>query len=143
VGSGLVIQPVGQQVLHDLGAGEAALAKGARTYRLIGEETTSGRRVLDASYGPAQGADFGLGIHRASLFDALLQVAISAGVQVITGHRATASQTQGAGRFVSFANGDRHGPFDLVIDAAGAGSALSPQRWPMTCCNRNTAARRI
>ena len=70
VGSGLVIQPVGQTVLQAAGA-EAAMALGQPIRRMLGHEARTGRRVLDVSYDLGGSGRFGLGIHRASLFDAL------------------------------------------------------------------------
>jgi 2-polyprenyl-6-methoxyphenol hydroxylase-like FAD-dependent oxidoreductase len=126
VGSGLVIQPVGLRILEQLGAARHAVAKGAKGYHMIGHEAKSGRKVLDVSYGPVDGDNFGLGIHRASLFDALLQVVKSEGISITALHRVTSTDINDQGRFVTFDNGQTKGPFDLVIDATGAGSPLSP-----------------
>ncbi len=147
VGSGLVIQPAGQRILDYLGAGDSALAKGAKGYYMIGHEAKSGRTVLDVSYGPKGGPNFGLGIHRASLFAALMDVATSKGIKITTQHKLVATHATDRGRFVSFANDQTIGPFDLLIDASGAGSPISPLvakplsygaiwgtvTWPDTC----------
>lgn len=147
VGSGLVIQPVGLRVLEQLGAAEAALAKGAKGFRMIGHEAKSGRRVLDVSYGVKDGDNFGLGIHRASLFTALWDVAKAEGIAVTGNHRVISTHVNEQGRFVSFDNGNSAGPFDLVIDTMGAGSPISQLAsrplpygaiwgtvdWPKTC----------
>lgn len=125
VGSGLVIQPVGLRVLEQLGAADAALAKGAKGYHMIGHEAKSGRAVLDVSYGSKGGPDFGLGIHRSSLFEALLDVAIGEGVTITTNHRVVSTQLNGDARHVSFDNGETISPFDLVIDTTGASSPMS------------------
>ncbi|WGW03694.1 FAD-dependent oxidoreductase [Tropicibacter oceani] len=123
VGSGLVIQPVGLEVLHRLGAGALAEHQGNRVTRLLGHEADSGRRVLDVSYGTGKDARFGLAIHRAALFGALFQVAQTAGVQICAGHRVSAV----SGQDLLFETG-RAGPFDMIVDACGAGSPLSPLR---------------
>ena len=61
VGSGLVIQPVGQMVLDAVGAGDAARAMGAPLRRMLGHEARTGRPVLDVRY------DWrGTGRHRAA-----------------------------------------------------------------------------
>jgi 2-polyprenyl-6-methoxyphenol hydroxylase-like FAD-dependent oxidoreductase len=125
VGSGLVIQPVGLRVLEELGAAKSALAKGAKGFHMIGHEATSGRKVLDVSYGPVGGDNFGLGIHRASLFASLLDVAIKAGILINPNHTVLSTHTNEDGRFVTFENGHTQGPFDLVIDTTGAGSPIS------------------
>lgn len=128
VGSGLVIQPVGLRILEQLGAADAALAKGAKGYHMIGHEAVSGRTVLDVSYGPVGGANFGLGIHRASLFAALMEAATRDGITVTPQHRVVSTNVTDTGRFVTFENGTTSGPFDLVVDATGARSPLSPLR---------------
>jgi 2-polyprenyl-6-methoxyphenol hydroxylase-like FAD-dependent oxidoreductase len=122
LGSGLVIQPVGLAVLDAVGAGATARAQGAPVARMIGHDGQ--RKVLSVAYRPDAP---GLAMHRAGLFHALWQVVQGAGIPVVT-----AAEVQGAPlvsdkRFVDLADG-RHGPFDLVVDAGGAGSALSPLR---------------
>jgi 2-polyprenyl-6-methoxyphenol hydroxylase-like FAD-dependent oxidoreductase len=120
LGSGLVIQPVGLAVLDALGAGAEARALGAGVTRMLGH---SGPRVaLDVSYRPDQP---GLAMHRASLFHSLWQAAAAQGVTAQTGHSATATQEDATGISLITTQGT-HGPFDLIVDASGAGSALSP-----------------
>ena len=125
VGSGLVIQPVGLRVLEQLGAADAALTMGAKGFHMIGHEAISERKVLDVSYGPKGGENFGLGIHRASLFNALMDVAMADGISITANHKITSTRTTDVGRFISFGNGETVGPFDLVIDTTGANSPIS------------------
>ena len=122
VGSGLVIQPVGQAVLAKIGVLNAALDLGTKINRLTGVEAE--KTVLDAGYGKA----FGLGIHRASLFQVLFDAAQKAGMTLITGADVTASVPAQNARFLTLANGETLGPYDLVIDATGAASPLSAIR---------------
>jgi|GEM_PF-7118505 len=122
VGSGLVIQPVGQQVLDEIGGAPAAMAAGARITRMLGHEAKSGRPVLDVSYDRGGDHAFGLSIHRASLFDAVLAAAQAAGALIIANARVLSAQSG----VVRFENGDSDGPFDLIMDASGASSPLSP-----------------
>ncbi len=125
VGSGLVIQPVGQAVLARLGCLDAARAMGAPIRRMLGREARSGRKVLDVWYDPGgQPANLGLAIHRAALFDVLHKAALAAGAQLIPNRVVTGAE---GGRLM-FANAQASEPADLVIDAAGAGSPLSPLR---------------
>ena len=126
VGSGLVIQPVGLRILEKLGAAQEVLTKGAKGYRMLGYEAATKHKVLDVSYGPINGTDFGLGIHRASLFDALLNTCIAKGVQITNAHEITGSRLAGGQRMLTFANGTTSAPFDLIVDASGARSPLSP-----------------
>lgn len=118
VGSGLVVQPVGLEVLRALGVAEAVLAKGAKITHMNGVESGSGKVALDVSYG----ARFGLAIHRASLFDALLRKAVENGCKIIPSTQITAQN----GHHFTTRNGARLGPFDMLVDASGAGSKLSP-----------------
>ncbi|MGR3641134.1 FAD-dependent oxidoreductase [Alterinioella nitratireducens] len=120
VGSGLVVQPVGMAVLDAMGAGRMTRDLGQRLDRMAGDEATSGRRVLDVRYGRTPERQ-GLGIHRAALFHAIHRAAIRAGVEITPEHRATGRD----GRYLHF-GARREGPFDLIVDACGAGSPLSP-----------------
>jgi 2-polyprenyl-6-methoxyphenol hydroxylase-like FAD-dependent oxidoreductase len=122
VGSGLVIQPVGMAVLDTLGAGRMARDLGQRLRRMTGLEANSRRRVLDVAYGATEDRK-GLGIHRAALFHTLHQAALAAGVDITPDHKASGRD----GQYLLFGN-HRDGPFDLIVDACGAGSALSPLR---------------
>ena len=120
LGSGLVVQPVGLAVLDALGAGDAARSLGTVLTRMLGH---SGARIaLDVAYRPDQP---GLAIHRASLFHVLWRAASRAGVTPVTGHTATGTRETKDGILLVTAQGER-GPFDLVVDASGAGSRLSP-----------------
>ncbi len=121
LGSGLVIQPVGQAVLDAVGAGALARSLGAKINRMIGHEGK--RRVLSVSY---RAAAPGLAMHRASLFHALWSVVQSLGVPIVTDAQVVAAPLKGAGRRLDLADGRPFGPFDLVVDAQGAGSVLSP-----------------
>ena len=125
VGSGLVIQPVGQQVLAELGLRDAAMAQGAPIQRMLGLEATSGRRVLDVWYDRAEPPQqVGLGLHRAALFDLLHRAVVARGLSV----EASRDIVRRDETALIFADGSRAGPFDLIVDAAGAGSPLSPLR---------------
>lgn len=126
VGSGLVIQPVGQAVLDLCGAGAAAQASGARIARMLGHEASSGARVLDVTYARPGAERYGLAIHRASLFAALHDAAMAAGAARVPDFEVTASEVSDKGRTLVAADGRSAGPFDLVIDACGARAPLSP-----------------
>lgn len=121
VGSGLMLQPTGLAVLDALGLAEAACARGSRITRLHGL-ADSGRLALSVRY---PGERFGIGIHRASLFDLLHGAAIEAGIAIQTGRTATASAPMPGGRGLSFVEAETAGPFDLVVDTLGARSPLA------------------
>ncbi|WP_144055930.1 FAD-dependent oxidoreductase [Octadecabacter arcticus] len=73
VGSGLVIQPVGQAVLAEIGALDQALTYGNRVTHMLGVEANNGARVLDVHYNLVDPDAYGLAINRAALFEALWQ----------------------------------------------------------------------
>ncbi len=121
VGSGLVVQPVGLAVLDAAGAGEAARHLGQPIGRMLGH--AGERAVLDVSYRTTAP---GLAMHRSALFHVLWQAAMAAGAQAVTGAAVTAAPLQGDTRMLLREGAEALGPFDLVVDAGGAGSALSP-----------------
>lgn len=99
VGSGLVIQPVGQAVLQMIGA-EAGFARGAWIRRMTGVEVIGGRKVLDVTYDHAGGPRRGLAIHRTALFDAVHDAALAAGAVIVPGTRIDGTRTCRDGREV-------------------------------------------
>jgi 2-polyprenyl-6-methoxyphenol hydroxylase-like FAD-dependent oxidoreductase len=121
VGAGLVIQPVGQDVLARIGALESAVANGSRITRMLGHEADNGRRVLDVWYDRTAGQHYGLAIHRAALFGAIHKAALRAGARIVPNARVTAASSG----ILTLADGRQEGPFDLIIDASGAKSPLS------------------
>jgi len=127
VGSGLMIQPLGVAVLDMCGAGKAARSAGQRIARMHGLEVSRGQRVLDVTYDrKGREAAQGLAIHRAALHGALMQAVAALGVQVIPKSLVKSAPLHGTQRDLVMQDGTAHGPFDLVIDATGSGSALSP-----------------
>lgn len=123
VGSGLVIQPVGQAVLSQIGANDAAHGLGRKITHMLGHEARRNRAILDVQYDPDNtGHRYGLAIHRASLFHVLMTAADTAGVKIRTSARVTGHET---GHLI-FETGERSDRFDLIIDATGATSPMSP-----------------
>src|SRR5581483_11711726 len=122
VGAGLLIQPTGQVVLERLGLLEAALAHGAKITRMLGHSQT-GRVVLDVSYKYYRPGSFGLGLQRGTLFGLLHDAVVRGGIALTTGAEIAEAETAGALRLLD-TRGRRHGPFDLVLVADGAESAL-------------------
>ena len=127
VGAGLMLQPTGLAVLAALGLDRHAIAASSVIRRLDGRAGTAGRRIFDNRYADLAPHLFGLGIHRGTLFSLLYGAVQAAGVPVRTGITAVALDYGEGGRpSLVDATGARHGPFDLVVDASGARSALRP-----------------
>ncbi|WP_419808183.1 FAD-dependent oxidoreductase [Sphingomonas sp.] len=125
IGSGLMIQPTGRAVLRELGLDGQVADRSARIERLFGR--AAGRTVLDVRYAAlASGNAFGLGTHRAALFDILFRAVRAAGIPIETGRTVTGSEMDGSGRRLRFADGSEDGPFDLIVDALGTRSPLAP-----------------
>lgn len=125
VGSGLVLQPTGQAVLHDLGLLDLVRDLGAPLDRLHGADARSGRVVLDVRYDSLPNLGRGLGIHRAALFGVLHDAAVAAGVEIRTGATVEAlGDLVDRKRVLLLAGGQVTEPFDLVVDCLGAGSPL-------------------
>lgn len=125
IGSGLVIQPAGLAVLDHLGASEEARRLSSPIARMIGHEVTHGRTVLNVSYPDTQP---GRAFHRASLFHLLWQMVKAEGVPVITAADVINAPLNDQTRHIVLQDGREFGPFDLVVDASGARSTLSPLR---------------
>lgn len=123
VGSGLVIQPVGLAVLDLIGLGAGARALSSPLTRMMGFESPSGRCALDVAY-PAHAP--GRAIHRSSLFQILWDQIGTMPVRIVTGATAAGTRQSGNQRVLLLEDGQSHGPYDLIIDASGAGSRLSP-----------------
>lgn len=124
VGSALMLQPTGLTVLESLGLGPAIHAAGNRIDRLFGTETTHGRIVLDVRYSALPGGRYGLGVHRAALFDTLHDEVSARRHPIHTGLRVVGVTEEPSGSYLAVEGGDRLGPYDLVIDASGARSEL-------------------
>ena len=122
IGSGLVIQPVGLAVLNRIGLGDQARALGTPLTAMLGH--AGSRAVLDVAYRPDAP---GLGIHRGALFHILWQAVRDRQIPVITGAQVSAAPLHGPQRLIQTET-DTYGPYDLIIDASGASSALSPLR---------------
>lgn len=124
IGSGLMVQPTGLAVLRQLGLDREILERGARVDRLFG--MADGRTVLDVGYAALTSHTgdraFGIGIHRASLFD-VLHGAVSAGDIPIETSRQVSGSEGGA---LLFADGSRSARFDLIVDALGTATPLAP-----------------
>ncbi|MEN8841165.1 MAG: hypothetical protein ABF288_08615 [Octadecabacter sp.] len=137
VGSGLVIQPVGQRVLAKVDA----LERGNRVTHMFGLHAQNGKRVLDVIYDLVGPNVDGLAIHRAALFDALWQAMQTRnGITHVTAADVTSVRQNTDSIEVFTTTHDVHGPFDLCIDSAGA---ASPRSRPSHLAMAQSGARSI
>ncbi len=124
LGSGLMLQPSGMAVLDRMDMAVDIAARGARIDALKGSEET-GRTALDAPYAKlGSGQAFGIGIHRASLFDELYCRVLAQGIDIWTGHEVQDSILDGDGRRLVFDDGTSSRPFGLIVDASGWASRI-------------------
>jgi 2-polyprenyl-6-methoxyphenol hydroxylase-like FAD-dependent oxidoreductase len=111
-GGGLLLQDAGLRALDALGLVGAAMARGAPIAQV--EATSRYGTLFDLRYGR-----HALGLQRGALFG-LLRAADGGAVQ--TGRRiVNVDATRG---FLTDAHGERFGPFDLIVAADGARSAV-------------------
>lgn len=125
LGAGLLLQPSGQLALGRLGVLDAARQWGAPVQRLYGR-TTGGRTVMDLRYAKLGKDVQGLGLHRAALHKALADGMIASGAKVVLGFEVAKIKDANAPRVVA-RDGRTEGPFDLVVDCAGAHDSLRKQ----------------
>jgi 2-polyprenyl-6-methoxyphenol hydroxylase-like FAD-dependent oxidoreductase len=127
VGAGLLLQPLGLEVLERLGCRAEVERLGARVEILEGWRP-SGRRILHLPYRVLHPDAYGLGIHRGRLFSILYQRLAALGIPVLTNHLVQGVRNQGDEAFLDLAEGASAGPYDLVVVADGARGRL----WGMT-----------
>ena len=121
VGAGFMLQPTGLHVLDGLGLTPRVEACGQRIDHIFGREARRGRVVLDVRYSDLKRPRPAIGIHRAAMFAILHDACVEAGVDFETDREIVAAD---AGRLVD-SGGRRSAPFNLVIDASGARSAIA------------------
>lgn len=104
------------------------LTQGARIHRLEGRDL-AGRDLMRMAYAQWQPGAFGLGIHRATLFQILRDAALAEGLDVRTGTEIV--DFDGLNRpTLRDAAARHHGPFDMVVVADGSGSRLRQRLRP-------------
>ncbi len=123
VGAGLLLQPSGLAVLDMLGLGADARKLGAPIHWVFGRRPDL-RPVLRLRYRDLAPGLQGVGIHRGTLFDLLLGALSEAGIPVVPGTRIVQIDDRTPRLRIADADGRRHGPFDLIVFANGADSAI-------------------
>ena len=122
VGAGFMLQPTGLHVLDGLGLTPQVEALGQPIDHIFGREARRGRVVLDIRYSDLKRPRQAIGIHRASMFDILYRACVEAGVDFETDREIVAAD---AGRLIDSGGRRSAAPFNLVIDASGARSAVA------------------
>ncbi len=127
VGSGLVLQPTGLAVLHQMGLRDQIETLGHRIDAMHGRIAPAGKSVLDIRYRAVSDSLYGVAIHRASLFSVLFDAVQSRGLGI---HTATSidrieHRSDSTVCLIDTDSKRLAGTFDLVIDASGAGSRLT------------------
>jgi 2-polyprenyl-6-methoxyphenol hydroxylase-like FAD-dependent oxidoreductase len=122
IGAGFLLQPTGLGALWQMGLLDAVLKHGRRIDRLYGDAPRSDgyRAVMDMRYAQLDARLFGWGLQRGALFEALRD-AWPGHDRITVNTRIDTANDDG---MLVDARGQRHGPFDLVIAADGAHSAL-------------------
>lgn len=120
VGAGLLLQPTGMAVLHELGVLDGAIRSGRKVRSLFGD-TREGRCVMDMHYRELDARLFGVGIQRGALFDLLGRAwpgrdGVRCGTRIVH-----VDAERGVLRSEA---GEEFGAYDLVIVADGAASTL-------------------
>lgn len=122
VGAGFMLQPSGMAVLQQIGLLEKILTLGSHISTLHVWEKK--RTLMRLDYNDWRKGSFGLGLHRPALLGAMLESMMHAGVIMRWNHEITHASCQDTRWFLTNANGQQHGPFDLLIIADGARSTL-------------------
>jgi 2-polyprenyl-6-methoxyphenol hydroxylase-like FAD-dependent oxidoreductase len=128
VGAGIMLQPVGQAVLAELGLLDEVLRAGARidglrVVRDSARQAGSQHRadLIHLHYADVDKTYFGLGLHRGVLFQCLYQAVQRANIRVHLGLPGTGLRREGCLRWLVTREGEL-GPFDLVVVADGSKS---------------------
>ncbi len=128
IGSGLLLQPSGLAALRTLGLVDQVIDAGARIDRLDGRDL-AGRRIMDMRYADWRADAFGVGTHRATLFEVLRDALDPAGVEVRQGVEVLDFEGHDSPQLTD-SKGRVHGPFDLVVVADGSASKLRAKLRP-------------
>ena len=84
--------------------------------------------MLDIWYSAIDEVTFGLGVQRTALFELLYEAAVSAGVAIVPDTEIKALRTALGGKTRIVTRwGQRSEQYDLIVDALGAKSILSPE----------------
>ncbi len=122
VGAGFLLQPTGLHVLDGLGLTPEVETLGQPIDHIFGREARRSRVVLDIRYSDLKRPRQAIGIHRAAMFDVLYRACVETGVDFETDREIVAAD---AGHLIDSGGRRTAAPFNLVIDASGARSAIA------------------
>lgn len=123
IGAGLLVQPTGASVLARLGVLDRVASLASPITLLLGT-TRGGRAVFDLAYDELAPGLHGLGVQREALSAALLSAMLAEGATLTTDTEITGAREGSGAVMLRDARQGEHGPFDLVVAADGARSAL-------------------
>lgn len=119
-GAGLLLHPPAISLLDELGLTTLSVGRGSPVTRFYAE-TVTGRRIMDFCYAARGTRSFGLGIQRRVLLAGLRGVD-SGGNLLRRSHRVVSVDVDRGTLVLS--NDSRHGPYDVIVAADGANSAV-------------------
>ena len=122
-GAGLLLQPSGQLVLDRLGILPEVLRTAETIDEIVGV-TSGGRSLVRLRYAELGPGMAGMGVRRPMLLATLERMAVAAGVAVRNVTEITSMRATAGGTFLEDREGERHGPFDLVVGADGLHSRM-------------------
>lgn len=128
LGSGLLIQPSGQQILQSLDLLHNIKQRASPVRQLHGISVHNNRRALDMKYEHASNAVSALGIHRASLFQVLMDAVNKMGIPIVVNSELVGVKEMESTIQPIFAGDIAGESFDLLVDASGARSPLATGR---------------
>ena len=120
VGAGLMLQPTGMSVLHDLELLDKVVGSSQRVNRILGSDAKSGKTILNVHYHHLGKGRFGLGIHRHALFRTLYDTALDEGVHFEFGRAIDNLDVTSSGVRPTTGNGQKLAEYDFVIAANGS-----------------------
>jgi len=125
IGAGILLQPQGLNVLHELGLLDELLSFGSRVDSLYGL-TIKNKIIMDFNYSDLYRGLFGLGVHRGALFNSLYKIAKTAVNQLYLGHNVT-NINQSHSTVQITTNQDYQNNYDMVVIANGTWSTITNQ----------------
>jgi 2-polyprenyl-6-methoxyphenol hydroxylase-like FAD-dependent oxidoreductase len=123
VGAGFLLQPSGQAVLRRLGLLESVI-KSSEPIHAVRAFRADGQTLVHLRHADVLPGHHAYGVHRGLLFRTLQSAVEAAGVQIRTGQPVAGWRESGPAAWAVTEDGTEHGPFDFLVAADGARSAL-------------------